>query len=394
MIQLSKYKIRRSVWITLASLLMIFLAYNYYSNHHKKPAIPIPVVTANAQSKDVPVYLTELGSVTPTYSVTVKTQINGYLLRVLFTEGQMVKAGDLLAEIDPRLYEAQLIQYEGQMLRDSALLANAQVDLKRYQNLWKQDSVAKQTLDTQVSLVQQYEGLVKIDQGLIDTTQLNLAYCKIKSPIDGRVGLRLVDPGNYVQTSDTTGLAVINTINPITVIFSIPEDSVPAVTAKINAGNILTVEAYDRQQTKLLATGKLLTIDNQIDPTTGTVKLRAQFANENNALFPDQFVNVKLLVNTLVNATLVPTAALQYGAKNTFVYLVNKNKTVSVTPVMVGVTNGNDSVITSGLLPGQTVVVEGADKLTDGATIVPSNPVPKVLALSKKIINAHWRLIV
>lgn len=359
--------------IVLVILILIIIIQHFPFGKHKKAAPAIPVVVSAVRLADVPVYLSELGAVTPTYTVTVKTQINGQLLRVLYKEGQMVKKGELLAEIDPRPYQAQLTQYEGQLLRDQALLANAQTDLKRYQTLWRQDSVAKQTLDTQVSTVQQYEGAVKFDEGQIQAVKVNLIYCEITSPVDGRVGLRLVDPGNYVQTSDTTGLAVIATLKPITVIFSIPEDNVPDVLEQINAGQVLTVKAYDRQQNKLLATGKLLTIDNQIDPTTGTVKLRAQFENENNTLFPSQFVNAGLLVKTLHHVAVVPTAAVQHGVQNNFVFLVNPDHTVSMKVVSTGVTSGEYTVINSGLAPGQSVVVEGADKLTEGATVSTSD---------------------
>ncbi|MHB1948336.1 MAG: MdtA/MuxA family multidrug efflux RND transporter periplasmic adaptor subunit [Gammaproteobacteria bacterium] len=359
--------------IVLALLVLIILIQHWPFGKKKKTPPPVPVVVATAQTTDVPVYLSELGAVTPTYTVTVRTQINGQLLRVLYKEGQMVKKGELLAEIDPRPYQAQLTQYQGQLLHDQALLANAQLDLKRYQTLWRQDSVSKQTLDTQAALVKQYMGTVKSDEGQIQAIQVNLIYCEIKSPVDGRVGLRLVDPGNFVQTSDTTGLAVIATLQPITVIFSIPEDNIPEVLAQIEAGHELTVNAYDRQQTKLLAVGKLLTIDNQIDPTTGMVKLRAQFANENNTLFPSQFVNAQLLVETLHNAIVVPTAAIQHGVQNNYVYVVNDDKTVSVKSVVTGVVSGQNTVIKSGLTTGQVVVTEGTDKLADGLTVSTSD---------------------
>ncbi len=367
----------RRFWLALLALALILLIFqkeefNWLLRPH---APPLPVVVAPTQNKDVPVYLSALGAVTPTYSVTVKTQINGILLRVLFREGQMVKAGDLLAEIDPRPYQAQLLEYEGQLQRDSALLANALIDLKRYQTLYKQDSVSQQTLATQRALVEQYRGAVKLDQGLIDTVKVNLIYCEITAPVDGRIGLRLVDPGNFVQTSDTNGLAVINTLNPITVIFTLAEDYIPQVLQQMDSGQPLAVEAYDRSQQTLLAEGVLLTMDNQVDPNTGTVKLRAQFANEKNQLFPSQFVNVKLLVNVLHHATVVQTAAIQYGAKDPFVYLLNPNDTVTVKPVIVGVTMGEYTTVT-GLGPGQFVVIEGADKLTDGAKVLASNARP------------------
>ena len=336
---------------------------------------PLPVVAAYVQKNDVPVYLSALGSVIPTYSVTVKTQVSGQLLKVLFKEGQLVKTGDPLAEIDPRPFQAQLLQYQGQLARDQALLANAQLDLKRYQVLWKQDSIAEQTLDTQKSLVAQYEGDVKLDEGLIETTKVNLLYTHITSPINGRVGLRLVDPGNIVQPSDQTGLVIINMLNPITVVFTIAEDQIPSVIKQMTVGKSLIVEAYNRTQQQLLAKGTVLTIDNQIDPTTGTVKLKAQFDNEKGLLFPSQFVNVKLLLEILPQALTVPTEAIQHGSKGDFVFLVNSDKTVKVQPVITHITYGENTVITSGLSAKELVVIEGADKLTNGATVSISNPI-------------------
>lgn len=389
-------------WVVLLIVIIFFGIIHYQNKIRQNNALntaAISVVLAQAHTSDVPVYISALGNVTPTYSVTVRTQINGILIRVLYQEGQLVKAGDLLAEIDPRPYEAQLMQYEGQLKRDSALLANARVDLERYQRLWKQDSVAQQTLATQKSLVEQYEGAVKNDQGLIEATKVNLIYTRITSPIDGRVGLRLVDPGNFVQTTNTTGLMVINTLNPITVIFTIPEDNIPDVAKQVYDNNTLSVEAYDRNQHTLLATGKLLTIDNQVDPTTGTVKLRAQFDNNDNRLFPSQFVNIKLLTKTLFNVIVVPTAAVQFGANGPFVYQFEDNITVVAHPVKIGVTNGDSTVITAGLKEKDLVVVEGADKLTTG-TRVRIAPVsqallkPEVKAkLNGKANNHFWSAI-
>jgi multidrug efflux system membrane fusion protein len=347
--------------------------------HHYREAVarreqdarnrPIPIVAAAASVRNVPVYISALGTVTPTYSVTVRTQINGQLLRVLFREGQMVKTGELLAEIDPRPYLAQQTEFEGQLARDQALLANAKIDLKRYKKLYPLGSVSQQTYDTQIALVKQLEGTVKLDEGQLQAVKVNLIYCRITSPINGRVGLRLVDPGNFVQTTDTNGLIVINTINPITVIFPIPEDNVPEVIESMNKGKPLLTQAYNRTQNKLLAVGTLLTIDNQIDTTTGTVKLRAQFQNDKYMLFPDQFVNIQLLVNTLPHATIIPAAAVQHGAQGTFVYMLNQNHTVSVKPVKVSVVSGDYITVVKGVLPGQFVVVEGAEKLTEGARV-------------------------
>ncbi len=364
---------------TLLLLVLALIIFIVVAIHHYREAVarreqdarnrPIPIVAATALVRNVPVYISALGTVTPTYSVTVRTQINGQLLRVLFREGQMVKIGELLAEIDPRPYLAQQTEFEGQLARDQALLANAKIDLKRYKKLYPLGSVSQQTYDTQIALVKQLEGTVKLDEGQLQAVKVNLIYCRITSPINGRVGLRLVDPGNFVQTTDTNGLIVINTINPITVIFPIPEDNVPEVIESMNKGKPLLTQAYNRTQNKLLAVGTLLTIDNQIDTTTGTVKLRAQFQNDKYMLFPDQFVNIQLLVNTLPHATVIPTAAVQHGAQGTFVYMLNQNHTVSIKPVKVSVVSGDYITVVKGVLPGQFVVVEGAEKLTEGARV-------------------------
>lgn len=328
------------------------------------------VVSIPAKLKDVPVYLSALGTVTPLESVTVKTQLNGQLLSVLFHEGQIVKVGDLLAEIDSQSYKAQYMQYEGQLNRDQALLNNANLDLKRYHLLYPSGGVSKQTLDTQTWLVKQYEGIVQSDKGQLDAVKVNLKYCKITSPISGLVGLRQVNPGNYVQVSDPNGIVFINKLQPISVIFSIPEDYLPKILEKIKNKSKLPANAYNREQTTLISSGELLTTDNQIDTTTGTIKLRAQFQNESYSLFPNQFVNIKLLVETLKNVTTVPTAAVQHGSKGDYVFtLNNETHIVKYQKVTIGIVDGEDTVIANGINVGDLVVTEGADRLTDGAEV-------------------------
>jgi multidrug efflux system membrane fusion protein len=336
----------------------------------QRPVMPaVPVAAVPAKRTDFNMYISGLGSVTPVNTITVRTRVDGELMEVLYREGQIVSSGEMLARIDPRPFEVQLTQAEGQMARDVAQLKNAQLDLERFQVLWKQDSVAKQQLDTQEALVRQLEGAIKTDQGQIDSAKLQLVYCKIAAPISGRVGLRLVDPGNIVHVTDANGLVVITQLQPITVIFPIPEDSLPQVLARLKTGERLRVEAYDREMRQRLAVGSLLTVDNQIDPTTGTVRLKAVFSNEKNELFPNQFVNARLLVNVRRGATVIPTPAIQRGPQGTFVYVVKADRTATVRAIAVGEVQGGEASIKSGLLPDELVVVDGADRLREGTRV-------------------------
>lgn len=325
---------------------------------------------AKAFKGNIGVYVTGLGAVTPIYTVTIKTQVNGQLMNIYYKEGDMVRKGDTLAEIDPRPYQAQLTQYEGQLIRDQATLDNARIDQARYETLIKQNAIPEQQLATQIATVKSDEGIVKNDQGLIDAVKVNLIYCHITAPITGRIGLRLVDPGNIVQTSDTTGLLVITQLQPISVIFTIAEDQLPAIYKKMNAGQKLPVDAFDRDMKKKLASGTLTTIDNEIDQTTGTVKLRATFDNSQNELFPNQFVNARLLQEEKRNVVLVPSAAVQRNSQNTYLYVVNADSSVSVRQVTVSTSDDNNTEITSGVNAGDVVVLTGVDKLQEGSMVI------------------------
>jgi membrane fusion protein, multidrug efflux system len=329
----------------------------------------MPVVAQPATKGSIDVYVSALGTVTPRNNVVVRSRVDGQLMKIHFNEGQLVKEGDVLAEIDPRPFQVQLAQATGQMAKDQALLNNAQVDLKRYRELLAQDSIERQKVDTQEALVRQYQGTVQSDQGGIESAKLQLTYSRITAPISGRVGLRQVDPGNVVRASDANGIVVITQLQPITVLFPIPEDNVPRVMGRLNSGQPIAVEAWDRDMKNKIETGKLVTIDNQIDTATGTVKLRAEFANANLGLFPNQFVNVRMLIETQTDATLVPSAAIQRGSPGTFVYVVRDDQTVSVVPVKLGPVQGETTAIASGLTPGQNVVVDGADKLREGSKV-------------------------
>ncbi|HUZ74444.1 MAG TPA: MdtA/MuxA family multidrug efflux RND transporter periplasmic adaptor subunit [Stellaceae bacterium] len=331
---------------------------------------PLPVVEATATKGPIAITYNALGTVTPLATVTVQSQIAGQLVSVGFTEGQDVKKGDFLAQIDPRPYQAALDQYMGQLLRDQAILNKDRVDLARYQKLAAQNAIARQQAEDQKYVVDQDGGTVRVDQALVDNAKLNLSYCRIVSPITGRIGLREVDPGNYVQVGGTSNLAVITEMHPISVIFTLPEDELPAVMKRLNAGAKLPVTAYDRSGTTKLADGMLSAVDSEINTTTGTVNLRADFANPDEVLFPNQFVNARLLIDTLQNATVIPVAAVQRGQPGTFVFMVKRDDTVALTKITLGPQDGESVAVTKGLSPGDKVVVDGADKLRDGAKVV------------------------
>ena len=329
----------------------------------------LPVVTARAKSSAVPVYLDGLGNVTAFYTVTVKSRVDGQLMNVNFQEGDFVKEGQVLCEIDPRPFQVMLEQAQGTLAHDQALLENAKLDLQRYDVLVKQDAIPTQQLDTQKALVAQYEGNIKQDVANIDNAKLQLVYAKITAPITGRIGLRLVDPGNIVHASDANGMIVITQLQPISVLFTIPEDDLPAVMRKLRAGVKLTVDAYNRDNSQKLASGTLLTMDNQIDNTTGTSKLKAIFDNKDFELFPNQFVNIRLLVDTLQNQTVVPTVAVQNGQQGTFVYVIDSNNTAHIRTVQVASSDQSGADIKSGIQVGEEVAVDGADRLSDGSKV-------------------------
>ncbi|MGF6378839.1 multidrug efflux system membrane fusion protein [Paraburkholderia atlantica] len=331
--------------------------------------MPQPVHVAAATQGEMPVVLTALGTVTPLATVTVLPQLSGVLQDVYFKEGQMVKKGDVLAQIDPRPYEISLRNAEGTLVRDQALLATARLDLKRYQTLLAQDSIASQQVDTQASLVRQYEGTVKADQANVDSFKLDLVYARITAPVSGRVGLRQVDPGNYVTSGLANGIVVITQLDPISVLFTTSEDNLQQIIQHTRNGESLSATAYDRSNTHPLEVGSLKTMDNQIDTTTGTIKLRAIFENKDNGLFPNQFVNTRLLVDTIKDAVIVPTSAVLNGSQGTFVYIVKPDNTVTVRQVKVGPVDGERTSIQSGLAVGERVVIDGSDRLREGSKI-------------------------
>jgi len=333
------------------------------------PTGPVPVVVTKVTRSSVPVYLNGLGNVTAFYTVTVKSRVDGQLMKVDFNEGDLVKAGQVLAEIDPRPYQVQLDLAEGTLARDQALLDNARLDLERYKGAIATDAIPKQQLDTQTALVAQYQAAIKQDTANVDNAKLQLTYAKVTAPISGVVGLRLVDPGNIVHASDSNGMIVITQLQPITVLFTIPEDNLPQVTQKLRAGAHLTVDAYNRDSSKKLASGMLTTLDNQIDNSTGTSKLKAVFDNTDNSLFPQQFVNIRLLVDTLGNQLVVPNVAVQNGQQGTFVYVVDDNSKVHLKPVQVGITTDKVADILNGITDGDRVVIDGTDRLIEGGQV-------------------------
>jgi membrane fusion protein, multidrug efflux system len=369
---------KRRTWLRLAVLVVLGIAvwiglrvFKATRAANAKPHTPpsIPVIAAVARRGEIPVYFTGLGAVTPIYTVTIKTRVDGEIMRVGYTEGQKVQKGQPLVDIDPRPYEAQLTQAQGQLIKDQATLDNARVDLKRYQDLIGKNAVAEQIYATQKSLVVQLEGAVKTDEGNIASAKLNILYCHITASITGRVGLRLVDPGNLVYAAGETPLVVITEMEPISVIFTLPEQQIPTVLNKVRAGKHLKVDALDRDSKRVIANGELTTLDNQIDQTTGTLRFRATFPNKAESLFPNQFVNARLLVETKQNVTLVPNAAIQRNGTATFVYVVQPDKTVQVRNVAVGTTDTEESEIKSGIAASDLVIVQGVDKLQEGTHV-------------------------
>jgi multidrug efflux system membrane fusion protein len=384
-----KAKLRGLIWALLLLIIVGVTGYAVWQAGHPAPVTkggkgggggggggggrggigPVPVVVTKVTRSGIPVVFPGLGNVSPYYTVTVKSRVDGQLMKVLFNEGDLVQEGQILCEIDPRPYQVQLDMASATQLHDQALLANANVDLERYKTLVKTDAIPSQQLDTQVALVNQLDATIKQDQANIDSAKLNLTYSKVPAPITGVVGLRLVDPGNIVHASDSNGMITITQLQPIAVLFTIPEDDLPQVTQKLRAGVKLPAEAYNRDHTKKLASGTLITLDNQIDSTTGTSKLKAVFDNKDNSLFPQQFVNIDLLVDTLGNQLVVPNVAVQNGQQGTFVYVVDDDSRVHLRPVQVGITTATSADIISGIKDGERVVIDGTDRLVENAVV-------------------------
>jgi multidrug efflux system membrane fusion protein len=375
--------VRGRVWGWVLLLMVVVGGVIAYQLHARSQAASkdngttsaLSVGVSTVEKKDVPYYLSGLGSVTAFNTVTVHTRVDGQLMDVNFKEGQFVRSGDVLATIDPRPYQVALDQAQGQLSKDLASQADAKVDLGRYQQLWQEGVVPRQQLDTQQATVGQYDGAIQSDKAQIDNEKLQLTYCKITSPIDGRVGLRLVDPGNIVHAADTNGMLVITQVQPISVIFTLPEDNIPEVITVMRKRQ-MTVEAYGRDNKQLLATGKLLTPDNQIDPTTGTLRFKSEFTNQDSSLWPNQFVNIRLFLDVRQNAILVNSAAIQKGAQGAFVYVVDANNQVQVRQVQVDFTEGNSTIVSKGLQAGEIVVVDGAEKLQSGSPVEPHQANP------------------
>jgi len=370
-----------SRWIWAFLLVILLGAGAYYYLHQTKqrtniqadaPPRAVPVSTASARKGDIGVYINALGTVTPVYTDTITSRVQGEIVNVFYREGQLVHKGDPLLDIDSRPYQAQLTQAEGQLAHDQALLNEAKIDLSRYQSAYQQNAIAKQQVDDQEQTVFQYEGTVKNDQGMVENAKVNLVYCHIVSPIEGRVGLRLVDPGNIVQANSTTALVVVTQLQPITVIFSVAEDYLPQIQEQMRKGREMMVDAFDRDQQKKLASGSLLTLDNQIDPTTGTLKLKAIFPNRDNSLFANQFVNARLLVDTTHDAVLIPTAAIQRNAQGSFAYVIKPEQTAAIRTITVGTTDG-DMAAVQGIEAGEAVAVKGFEKLQDGVKVAVQN---------------------
>ena len=360
-------------WLGLIVGVIVLLLVVRACKGNRKPAEPsvrpVPVTTAVARKGDLVLNLTGLGTVTPMDTVTVRSRVDGQIMRVNFQEGQMVRQGEVLVEIDPRPYHVQLMQAEGQRAKDEAAFKNAKMDLARYQNLAHQGILAKQQLDAQTSTVNQYEAALKADQAQVESAKLNLTYSRVTAPIAGRVGLRQVDRGNMVHASDANGLAIVAPVQPITVVFTVPGDVIQQVMKKQAGKDKLVVEAYDRDLKNRLAVGSLAAVDNQVDPGTGTVKLKALFTNENLMLFPNQFVNARLQVDTLKDATLIPTAAVQRGSQGSYVYVVKADGTVDMRSVEVQAVEGDSTALRSGVAPGETVVTDGIERLKPGSKV-------------------------